>query len=78
LVSRSIRSRQALGQRHLAFVGLLVADDQAEHGGLASAVGAGEADLLAGVELQRGVDEQDLVAVPLADAGERDHRGRAG
>ena len=35
--------------------------------------GPDEADLLAGVELERGVDEQDLPAVLLADLRERDH-----
>jgi hypothetical protein len=64
------------GTRHVALVGLLLADDEAEHGRLAGAVGAGQADLLAGVELQRCVDEQDLVAVTLVDAGQGDHRGR--
>src|SRR5439155_192789 len=40
---------------------------------LAGAVRADEADLLAGIELERGIDEEDLLAVLLADAGEGDH-----
>ena len=35
----------------------LLADDHAEERGLAGAVRADEADLLAGIELERGVDE---------------------
>ena len=54
-------------------VGGLLADDQAEHGGLAGAVGPDQPDLLAGIELERGLDEQDLPAVLLADVVERDH-----
>ena len=43
-----------------AVVGLLLAGDEAEDGGLAGAVGPDEPDLLAGVDLERRVDEQDL------------------
>ncbi len=62
-----------LRHRDVAFVGLLFADDHPEQGGLAGAVGADQADFLAGIELERGVDEQDLPAVLLADAGKRNH-----
>ena len=42
----------------------------------AGAVGADQPDLLAGVDLERRLDEQDLAAVLLADRAERDHGGR--
>ena len=64
----------------LALVGLLLAGDHAEQRGLAGAVGADEADLLALQERGRGLDEEDLVAVLLADVVEtnHDHRGVCG
>ena len=68
-----VADRQPLRDRHLAFVGRLLADDHAEQRGLAGAVRADQADPLAGVELERGVDEQDLPAVLLADAREGNH-----
>ena len=39
----------------------------------AGAVGADQADLVAGIELEGRVDEEDLPAVLLVDAGKRDH-----
>ena len=51
-------------------------DDHPEERRLAGAVRADEADLFAGVELERGVDEEDLPAVLLADLGERNHEDR--
>ena len=59
--------------RDLALVGLLLAGDHAEQGGLAGAVRPDQADLLAAVESRRGLDEEDLVAVLLADVVETDH-----
>ena len=59
--------------RHLAVVGDFLADDHAEEGRLAGAIRADEADLFARIELEGGVDEEDLAAVLLADAGKRDH-----
>ena len=53
--------------RDLAFVGLLFPGDHAEQRRLAGAVGSDEADLLAPVERRRGLDEEDLMAVLLAD-----------
>ena len=58
---------------HLALVGLLLARDHPEQRRLAGAVGADEADLLALVERRGGLDEEDLVAVLLADVVETDH-----
>ena len=59
--------------RDLAFVGQLLAGDHPEQRGLAGAVRADEADLLALVEGGGGFDEEDLVAGLLADVVEADH-----
>ncbi len=75
-VLAEVADRQLLRHRDLALVGRLLADDHAEERGLAGAVRADQADLLAGVELEGGVDEEDLPAVLLADAGERNHAWR--
>ena len=57
----------------LALVGLLLAGDHAEQRGLAGAVRPDQADLLALLERRGGLDEEDLVAVLLADVVETDH-----
>ena len=57
----------------LALVGLLLANDHAEQRRLAGAVRTDEADLLASVERRGGFDEEDLVAVLLADTVEANH-----
>ena len=57
----------------LALVGLLLAGDHAEQRRLAGAVGADEADLFAALDRRRGLDEDDLLAVLLADIFETDH-----
>ena len=72
-VLTEIADGQLLGNRDLALVGRLFADDHPEQGGLAGSVRADEPDLLAGIELERGVDEEDLPAVLLADSGEGNH-----
>jgi hypothetical protein len=66
--------------RHLAVIGLLLPRDHAEQRGLAGAVGAHEPRLFPLLEAHRRVDEQDLVAVLLADVVEANHgdRGCAG
>ena len=58
---------QPLRNRHLALVGGFLADDHAEQRRLAGAVRADEADFLARIELERGVDEEHLAAVLLTD-----------
>ena len=58
---------------HLSFVGLLLPGDHPEQRGLAGAVRADEPDLLALVERHRSLDEENLVAVLLADAVETNH-----
>jgi hypothetical protein len=40
---------------------------------LPAPLGADQADLVAGIELEGRVDEEDLPAVLLVDAGKRDH-----
>ena len=53
--------------------GSSLAGDQAEQRGLARAVGAHQAGLLAALKRRRGLDEEELVAVLLADGVETDH-----
>ena len=66
--------------RHLAVIGLLLARDHPEQRRLAGAVGPDQPRFLPLLEAHRRVDEQDLVAVLLADVVEADHgdRGYAG
>ena len=70
-----VADRQLLRHRHVALVGRLLADDHPEQRRLAGPVGPDEADLFAGIELEGGVDEEDLPAVLLADARKRNHEG---
>ena len=73
-VLAEVADGQLLGNRDVAFVGIFFADDHAEERGLAGAVGADQADLLAGVQLKGSVDEDQLLAVLLVDVGKRNHR----
>ena len=73
-VLAEVADRQPSRDGDVAFVGLLFADDHPEQRRLARAVRADEADFLARIELERGVDEENLPAVLLADVGERNHR----
>ena len=50
------------------FVGRFLADDHPEERGLAGPVGPDKTDLLARIELEGRVDEEDLPAVLLADS----------
>ena len=72
-VLAEVADGQLLRHRHVAFVRRFLADDHPEQRRLAGAVRADEADLFAGIELEGGVDEEDLPAVLLADAGKRNH-----
>ena len=72
-VLAEVADGELLGDGDFAFVGRFLADDHAEEGGLAGAVGADQADLFARVELERGVDEDELFAVLLVDVGEGNH-----
>ena len=72
-VLAEIADGQPLGNRNLALVGIFFADHHAEKRRLAGAVGADQADLLAGVQLKGGVDEDQLLAVLLVDIGKRNH-----
>ena len=62
-----------LGTVTVAFVRFLLAHDHAEQRGLAGAVGANQADFFAGIQLERSVDKDQLLAVLLIDVGKRDH-----
>ena len=66
-VLAEVADGQLLRHRDVAFVGRFLADDHAEERGLAGAVRADQADLFARVELEGGVDEEELLAVLLAD-----------
>ena len=57
----------------LALVGLLFARDHPEKRGFAGAVGADQAGLLPLLQRRRGFDEENLVAMLLADVVETDH-----
>ena len=66
-VLAEVADGQLLGNRDFALVGGFLADDHAEQGRLAGAVGPDQADLFAGVQLKGGVDEDQLLAVLLID-----------
>ena len=53
--------------------GASIADNHPEQGGLAGAVWPDQADFLARIELERGFDENQLLAVLFLNIGERDH-----
>ena len=72
-VLAEVADGQLLRHRHFAFVGRFLAGDHAEDGGLAGAVRTDQTGLLSGIELEGRVDEEDLLAVLLADVRERDH-----
>ena len=63
---------QPLRNRNLAFVGRFLAHDHAEQRSFARPVGAHQPDLLAGIQLKRGVDKHQLFAVLLIDIGKGD------
>ena len=63
-----IADGELFGNRDIAFVRHFLTDHHAEEGGFAGAVGA------AGVQLKGSVNENQLLAVLLVDAGERNHR----
>src|SRR5262249_6272414 len=77
-VLAEVADGRAAIDRDLALVGLVLAGDHPEQGGLAGAVGADQSDLLAAIERRRSFDEQDLPAVLLADIVETNHAGRTG
>ena len=60
-----IADAHLLRDRNLPFVGHFFARDHPEDGRLAGAVRTDEADLFTRIELERGVDEEDLSAVCL-------------
>ena len=72
-VLAEVADRQLLRHGDVALVRPLFARDHPEDRGLAGAVRPDQADLLTRIELERRVDEEDLLAVLLADVRERDH-----
>ena len=70
-VLAEVADGQLLGNRDVAFVGRFLAHHHAEKRRLAGAVGPHQADLLAGIQLKGGVDEDELLAVLLVDVGKR-------
>ena len=60
-------------QVEVALVGVELVAQQGEQAGLAAAVGAGEADLPAGVDLQRGGLDEDLGTAREAQIAKTDH-----
>src|SRR4030095_1733794 len=75
-VLAEIADRHAGIDRHLAVVGLLLARDHAEKRRLAGAIRPDKSRLLSLLEAHRSVDEQDLMAVLLADVVEANHAVR--
>src|SRR5262249_24027246 len=73
-----IADRHAGIDRHLAVVGPILACDHPEKRRLAGAVRANKSHLLPLLDAHRSVDEQDLLAVLLADVIETNHEVRAG
>ena len=63
-----IADRQLLRHGNLALVRRFFAGYHAKERGFSGAVRADKPDLLAGVELEGSIDEQNLAAVLLADA----------
>jgi hypothetical protein len=74
-VLAEVADGELLRDGNVAVVGVLLPGDHPEDGGLAGAVRADETRLLTRVELERGVDEEDLPAVLLGDFREGDHAG---
>ena len=73
-VLAEVANRQLARNGDVAFVHALFADDHPEQGRLAGAIRTNESDLLAGVQLKRCVDEQNLTTVLLADLRKGNHR----
>ena len=70
---RDVGDHPARRHVEVALVGMELVAQQGEQAGLAAAVGAGEADLPAGVDLQRGGLDEDLGAAREAQIAKTDH-----
>src|SRR5690606_36019168 len=68
-----IADADAAIDRDLPFIRLLLSRDHAEKRGLAGAVRADEPDLFAPLQYRRRLDEDELLAVLLADVLDADH-----
>ncbi len=62
-----VTDRQLPWHRHVAVVGRFLTNDHPEQRRLARTVGPDQADLLARIQLEGDLDEEDLLAVLLAD-----------
>ena len=71
-----IADRDAAIDRYLALFGLFLADDHAEQRRLAGSVGADKADPLTLQKRGRSLDEQEMIAILLADVFETNHGHR--
>jgi hypothetical protein len=76
-VLAKIADRQLFGDRHHALVGSFLADHHPEERCLARPVGTDQSDFFAGIQLKRGIHEEQLLAILLIDVCERDHFGGA-
>ena len=68
-----VADSRSLRNRNRTLVGILLAHDQTEDGGFAGAVGADEAELFVGIELEGRLHEEDLPSVSFGDVGKSDH-----
>ena len=68
-----IADGQFLRNRYFAFIGIFLAHHHAEERSLARAVGTHQPHLLSRVQLKGGFDENELLAVLLANVGKRNH-----
>jgi hypothetical protein len=62
----------------VAAVGMQLATQQGQKGGFAAAVGAGETDLPAGMQLQRSAGDQGVAVAGKAEVAQQDHRSLIG
>src|SRR5262249_1035442 len=69
-VLAAVAHRQFLRDRDLSLVRRFLTGDQTEERRLAGAIGPDQAHGLAGIELERRIDEENLPAVLLADSGQ--------
>src|SRR5579883_1251422 len=71
-----IADGEPLRHGDLALIGIFLADNHAEERRLARPIRPDQPDALAGIQLKRGVDEDELLAILLVDRGEGNHYGK--
>ena len=72
---RQVTERDAALTAHLAIIRRFRAEDDGKERGLPRAVRTDQPDAVLAIHLQRGLGEQNLPAVRLADAGKSQHEG---